>query len=226
VLISTDKAVNPASVLGASKRVAELVCEARNGPGPTRFITVRFGNVLGSDGSVIPLFQSQIRRGGPVTVTHPDVTRFFMTNTEACGLILQAAAMGGGGEIFVLDMGTPVRVTYLAEQMIRLTGAAPGRDIRIEYIGLRPGEKLTEELFHAHEQRENTAHPKILLARHPRMDWSRSEMELERLRRLCSGADASAIRAQLWQICGLGELRGQYTYFDPGTTESTKQMTS
>ncbi|MBI1731276.1 MAG: polysaccharide biosynthesis protein [Gammaproteobacteria bacterium] len=203
VLISTDKAVNPASVLGASKRVAELVCEARNAPGTTRFITVRFGNVLGSDGSVIPIFQSQIRRGGPVTVTHPDVTRYFMTNTEACGLILQAAVMGNGGEIFVLDMGEPVRIAYLAEQMIRLTGAVPGPDIRVEYTGLRRGEKLSEELFHDHEQRESTAHPKIFLARHPRLDWSRCEIELERLRKCCHAGDAAAVRAQLWQICGL-----------------------
>ena len=203
VLISTDKAVNPVSILGATKRLAEVVCESRNGRDRTRFITVRFGNVLGSDGSAIPLFQSQIKQGGPVTVTHPDVTRYFMTNSEACGLILQAAAMGNGGEIFVLDMGNAVRVAYLAEQMIRLTGAVPGRDIQIQFTGLRAGEKLNEELFHDFEQRGQTAHPKIFLARHPHLDWSRYEGELARLRRLCDAGDAVAIRAQLWHICGL-----------------------
>lgn len=197
VMISTDKAVNATSVLGASKRVAELVCESRNGLDATRFITVRFGNVLGSDGSAIPLFQAQIKAGGPVTVTHPDVTRYFMTNTEACGLILQAAAMGQGGEIFVLDMGMPVRVAYLAEQMIRLTGAVPGRDIRIEFTGLRPGEKLHEELFHGFEQREQTAHPKIFLARHPRADWPALEAALAELRRACDAGDVPALRERL-----------------------------
>jgi FlaA1/EpsC-like NDP-sugar epimerase len=200
VMISTDKAVNPASILGASKRVAELVCESRNGLDATRFITVRFGNVLGSDGSAIPLFQAQIKAGGPVTVTHPDVTRYFMTNSEACGLILQAAAMGQGGEIFVLDMGTPVRVAYLAEQMIRLTGAVPGKDVRIEFTGLRPGEKLHEELFHDFEQREPTAHPKIFLARHPRADWSALAPLLDALREACDGgADDARIRDLLYR---------------------------
>ena len=201
VLISTDKAVNPVSVLGASKRAAELVCESRNGLDATRFITVRFGNVLGSDGSAIPLFQSQINAGGPVTVTHPDVTRYFMTNTEACGLILQAAAMGNGGEIFVLDMDTPVRVAYLAEQMIRLTGAVPGRDIRIEFTGLRPGEKLHEELFHEFEQREQTVHPKIILAWHPHANWSSLAPALETLRDACQHGDDTVIREQLALVC-------------------------
>ncbi|MCS3904390.1 FlaA1/EpsC-like NDP-sugar epimerase [Methylohalomonas lacus] len=168
VLISTDKAVNPINMLGKTKRAAEILCDSMNGQSATRYITVRFGNVLGSDGSVVPLFQRQIREGGPVTVTHPDMQRYFMTIPESCQLILQAGAMGEGGEIFVLDMGQPVRIAYLAEQMIRLSGQVPNRDIEIQFTGLRPGEKLDEELFHDGEMVAETCHPKILLARHTR----------------------------------------------------------
>jgi FlaA1/EpsC-like NDP-sugar epimerase len=166
VFISTDKAVNPSSVMGASKRVGEILCQGFGEQGSTRFITVRFGNVLGSTGSVVPLFRTQIADGGPVTVTHPEVTRFFMTITEACQLILQAAALGGDGTIFVLDMGEPVNVAYLAELMIRLSGKSVGEDIEIVYTGLRPGEKLYEELFHRDEAPSATEHAKILRARH------------------------------------------------------------
>jgi FlaA1/EpsC-like NDP-sugar epimerase len=165
VLISTDKAVNPCNVMGATKRIAELYCQQVDGRAVTRFITVRFGNVLNSTGSVVPLFKEQIRRGGPVTVTHPEISRYFMTIAEAGQLILQAAVLGEGGEVFVLDMGQPVRISYLAEQLIRLAGKEPGRDIEIRYTGLRPGEKLFEELFHAHECYASTGHEKILLAR-------------------------------------------------------------
>ena len=165
VLISTDKAVNPCNVMGATKRIAELYCQQVNARAETRFITVRFGNVLNSTGSVVPLFNEQIRKGGPVTVTHPEISRYFMTIAEAGQLILQAAVLGQGGEVFVLDMGQPVRISYLAEQMIRLAGKEPGRDIEIVYTGLRPGEKLFEELFHAHESYSSTGHHKILLAR-------------------------------------------------------------
>ncbi len=165
VLISSDKAVNPASMMGMSKRLAEMVCTAMNQETKTRYITVRFGNVLGSAGSVVPLFQEQIRTGGPVTVTHKEATRYFMTIAEACQLILQAGAMGQGSEIFVLDMGEPIRIAYLAEQMIKLSGKAPGKDINIEFIGLRPGERLNEELFHPDEKLEPTPHSKIKLAR-------------------------------------------------------------
>jgi len=165
VLVSTDKAVNPTNVMGASKRASEMVCHYYNGKGITRFITVRFGNVLGSAGSVVPIFKQQIERGGPVTVTHPEVMRYFMTIPEACQLILQALTQGKGGEIFVLDMGEPIRIQYLAEQMIRLAGKQVGEEIEIEYTGLRAGEKLFEELFHPEEALEPTSHEKIFQAK-------------------------------------------------------------
>lgn len=172
VLISTDKAVNPANVMGATKRAAEIFCQNFASASVTRFITVRFGNVLDSAGSVVPLFREQIRAGGPVTVTHPEISRYFMTIPEACQLILQAAVLGQGGEIFALDMGEPVKIAYLAEQMIRLAGKVPDRDVAITYTGLRPGEKLFEELFHEHESYENTAHRKIFLASSRSVPWA------------------------------------------------------
>lgn len=164
VLISTDKAVDPVNVLGATKRLAEMLCQSLTDPRSTRFVTVRFGNVLDSAGSVVPLFREQIRSGGPVTVTDAEVTRFFMTIPEACQLILQASAIGSQQAIYTLDMGEPVSIRLLAEQMIRLAGKQPGRDIAIVYTGLRPGEKLHETLFHADERYRPTSHPKILQA--------------------------------------------------------------
>ena len=161
VLISTDKAVNPSSVMGATKRIAEHVVQGFSRKGLTKFTVVRFGNVLGSNGSVVPLFAEQIRRGGPVTVTDPEIKRFFMTIPEAVQLVLQASVMGQGGEVFVLDMGEQIKVADLARNMIVLSGLAPGKDIEIVYTGLRPGEKLYEELFEGHEQVEPTSHAKI-----------------------------------------------------------------
>ena len=175
VLISTDKAVNPSSLMGASKRLAEMYCQgldiaARSPPGGMRCVTVRFGNVLGSTGSVVPVFQRQLARGGPLTVTHPDMRRYFMTVREAVGLVLQASVVGSGDEapkdggIFVLDMGEPVKIVDLARQMIRLAGLRPEVDVDIRFTGLRPGEKLFEELFHGREPALPTGHPGLLMA--------------------------------------------------------------
>jgi FlaA1/EpsC-like NDP-sugar epimerase len=165
VLISTDKAVNPVNIMGASKRVAELYLQSISPFSKTRFIMVRFGNVLGSNGSVIPRFQNQIQKGGPVTVTHPNITRYFMTIPEACQLVLEAGSMGNGGEIFVFDMGKPVAIADLARKMIRLYGLIPNIDINITYSGLRPGEKLYEELLNDAENTTQTYHDKILIAK-------------------------------------------------------------
>lgn len=197
IFISTDKAVNPANVLGMSKRIGELYCEHMSRQSKTQFITVRFGNVLGSDGSVIPLFREQIEAGGPVTVTHPEIERYFMTIQEACLLILQAGAMGGGGEIFVLDMGQPVRIAYLAEQMIALSGKKGGKNIEIQYIGLRPGEKLSEELFYKGENVDKTAHSKILLARHNDINWQRFRSGLKALEKACREYDKKEVHTLL-----------------------------
>jgi len=202
VLVSTDKAVRPANVMGASKRVAELLVQNQNGCnlGETRFITVRFGNVVGSVGSVVPLFKKQIERGGPVTVTHPEVTRYFMTIPEACQLILQAGAMGEGGEIFILDMGTPVKIVDMARDLIRLSGFEPEKDIKIEFVGLRPGEKLFEELITSGEGIVPTSHEKILVLRGKTCDQDRLNAVIADLAELAHEQNAMGIRAKLREI--------------------------
>lgn len=165
IMISTDKAVNPTNIMGTSKRIAEMYTQSLNNISSTSFITTRFGNVLGSNGSAIPLFKKQIDQGGPVTVTHPEITRYFMTIPESCQLVLEASAMGKGGEIFIFDMGKSIKVVDLAKNMIRLSGLEIGKDIQIKYVGLRPGEKLYEELLCDKENNLPTYHPKIMIAR-------------------------------------------------------------
>ena len=200
VLISTDKAVNPTNVMGATKRAAEMVVQYMNEHSSTRFMAVRFGNVLGSDGSVVPLFKKQIAEGGPVTVTHPEVTRYFMTIPEACQLVLQAGAIGEGGEVLLLDMGEPTKIKDLAEDLIRFSGFEPGRDIEIKYIGLRPGEKLYEELLLDEENTTATWHEKIYIANLARYDVDKSTRLLAELETASREGRDEAIRYLLEEL--------------------------
>ena len=195
VLISSDKAVNPTNVMGATKRIAELIIQAINTRSKTEFMAVRFGNVLGSNGSVIPIFKRQIEAGGPVTVTHPDMTRYFMTIPEAAQLVIQAGAFANGGEIFILDMGQPVKIIELAENMIRLSGLEPYEDIDINFVGLRPGEKLFEELLLSEEGIQKTKNDKIYVARPLFTDYALLKRKIDYINQsILSGADNITIK--------------------------------
>src|SRR5690554_1476375 len=187
-MVSTDKAVNPSNVMGCSKRICEIYVQSlakhlqSNKEKKTQFITTRFGNVLGSNGSVIPLFKEQIKHGGPVTVTHPEIIRYFMTIPEACQLVLEAGSMGKGGEIYIFDMGKPVKIVDLATKMIKLAGLEPGTDIAIKIVGLRPGEKLFEELLNDSATTLATHHEKIMIAQDIHEDYEYISQQIEQLK--------------------------------------------
>ncbi|HET7515027.1 MAG TPA: nucleoside-diphosphate sugar epimerase/dehydratase [Gaiella sp.] len=218
VLVSTDKAANPKTVMGQSKALAEWIVETwgHRADVTTRFVAVRFGNVLGSSGSVVPIFRRQIARGGPVTVTHPEMTRFFMTIPEAVQLIVQAGAIGGRGQVYVLDMGEPVRIVDLAEKMIRLSGKEPGREIAIEYVGPAPGEKLHEELVGDGETVTPSRHPKIDLITRPPVDSEWLEAELALLERLVEDGETLELVGELRRL--VGEPRREHAAApEPGT---------
>ncbi len=200
VLVSTDKAVNPSSIMGCSKRVAELVCQSRAQRSKTKFVTVRFGNVLGSNGSVIPIFKQQIAAGGPVTVTHPEMQRYFMTIPEAAQLVMQAGAMGQGGEVFILDMGRPVKIVDLANDLITLSGLRPGEDIEIAFSGVRPGEKLFEELSTDAESADKTKHPKIFIGKVATPLAAEVEAGVDHLLSIANDAELDAIRTSLRKL--------------------------
>lgn len=197
VMVSTDKAVNPTNVMGASKRIAEIYIQALSENSQTKFITTRFGNVLGSNGSVIPRFKKQIEHGGPVTVTHENITRYFMTIPEACQLVLEAGAMGKGGEIFVFDMGQPIKIADFARKMIKLSGMTEGKDIELEFTGLRPGEKLYEELLSSEEDCVPTHHKRIMIAKVRKYDFQEVSKQLDRLEELNQHTDHFAIVGQM-----------------------------
>jgi FlaA1/EpsC-like NDP-sugar epimerase len=200
IMISTDKAVNPTNVMGASKRIAEIYVQSLNQTVSTQFITTRFGNVLGSNGSAVTLFKKQIEHGGPLTVTHPDVIRYFMTIPEACRLVLEAGMMGKGGEIFLFDMGKPVKIIDLAKKMIRLSGLEIDKDIQIKFTGLRPGEKLYEELLNDSENTLPTHHPQIMIGKVRQYDFDPISKEIDELIELFNQQDNMAIVKKMKSI--------------------------
>jgi FlaA1/EpsC-like NDP-sugar epimerase len=216
VLVSTDKAVNPTNVMGASKRLAEVICQSLQNGG-TQFVVVRFGNVFGSAGSVIPRFREQIARGGPVTVTHPEITRYFMSLSEATQLLLQAGLMGRGGDVLVLDMGEPVRIVDLARDMIRLSGADPDA-IRIVFTGLRPGEKLYEEPLASEETTLATPHPKLFIAHARTNGGGTIEQMIAWLERDRAAGDAevrSWLKAWIPEYVPAGDVSGAVASVEP-----------
>jgi FlaA1/EpsC-like NDP-sugar epimerase len=207
VLVSTDKAVAPATVMGASKALAEWAVEAADQRYPdTSFCAVRFGNVLGSSGSVVPIFRRQIAAGGPVTVTHREMTRYFMTIPEAVQLVIRSGSLVQGGEVFVLEMGEPVKIMELARDMIRLSGLEPERDIAIEVIGPRPGEKLHEELFNPYERPQPTPAQKILRAEHPRLDPGWEKETFDQVAWLVLDGDAAALAAKVADLAAVRQV--------------------
>lgn len=212
IMISSDKAVNPTNVMGASKRIAEIYTQSMNSRNQTRFVTTRFGNVLGSNGSAIPLFRKQIEQGGPVTITHPDVTRFFMTIPEACQLVLEAGSMGQGGEIFIFDMGQSVKIVDLAKKMIKLAGLSLGKDIQIVYTGLRPGEKLYEELLLDKENTLPTHHPQIMIAKVREYDLDKVQKDFTDIIRILNVQDNLSIVAKMKEI--VPEFKSKNSLFE------------
>jgi FlaA1/EpsC-like NDP-sugar epimerase len=208
VLISTDKAVNPTSVMGTTKRIAEMFIQSLNSYSQTKFAAVRFGNVLGSRGSVIPRFKEQIAAGGPVTVTHPDMIRYFMTIPEAVQLVIQAGAFTQGGEVFILDMGKPVKIVDLASDLIRLSGFEPNKDIEIQFSGIRPGEKLFEELLTAEEGLTSTRHDRIFVAKPAFYNRNEIDFQIKQLERVI-GKTSDQIKETLQSIVPTYQIPGK-----------------
>jgi FlaA1/EpsC-like NDP-sugar epimerase len=209
VLISTDKAVHPTSVMGATKRMAEMILQSKAGRSRTRCMAVRFGNVIGSAGSVVPLFKKQIENGGPVTVTHPEVTRYFMSIPEAASLVLQAGALGKGGEIFILDMGEPIKIADLAKNLITLSGLVPGKDISIQFTGLRAGEKLYEELLHDTEHDTVTRHNKIYVSQPEKFEPARLRSLVRQMHHFMKLADEKKVMQLLTALVPIQRTAAQ-----------------